>query len=192
MSQLQQNDHSGDGVGQSRFTRRLALLGLGQLACFGAVGGRLYQLQVMEESRYAPLADDNRLAVHVLAPERGRILDRFGVVLASNEEGFRATLIPGRAGNVRQTLGVLARIVSLSDAEQDRLAARARHHSPTSPLVLASELTFEQVAQLGLLAPRLPGVQTERAPQRRYHRGRACGHVLGYVGGVERLALDDP
>ena len=57
---------------------------------------------------------------------------------------------------------------------------------------MASELTFEQVAQLGLLAPRLPGVQTERAPQRRYHRGRACGHVVGYVGGVERLALDDP
>lgn len=184
-------DDAGDLV-EARFTRRLLLLGLGQLACFGAVGARLYQLQVMEESRYVPLAEDNRLAVQLITPERGRIFDRFGQLLATNDEGFRATLIPGRAGNLRRTLRVFSRIVPMSAFEQERLAVRARQHGAANPLVLASALTFEQVAQLGILAPRLPGVQIEKAPQRRYHYGYAIGHVVGHVGSIERLALDDP
>lgn len=189
----ERNDQGDPGdVVHARFSRRLLLLGLGQLACFGAVGARLYQLQVMEESRYVPLAEDNRLAVHILSPERGRIFDRFGQVLAANDEGFRATLIPGRTGNLRRTLSVFSHVVPMSEAEQERLVVRARQHGAANPLVLAPALTFEQVAQIGLLAPRLPGVQTERAPQRRYHYGYAFGHVVGHVGSVERLALDDP
>lgn len=184
-------DDAGDLV-EARFTRRLLLLGLGQLACFGAVGARLYQLQVMEESRYVPLAEDNRLAVQLIAPERGRIFDRFGQPLATNDEGFRATLIPGRAGNLRRTLAVFSRIVPMSGIEQERLVVRARQHGAASPLVLASALSFEQVAQLGILAPRLPGVQIEKSPQRRYHYGYATGHIVGHVGSIERLALDDP
>ncbi len=189
---MSDRDEDVDNIMQARFSRRLLLLGLGQLACFGAVGARLYQLQVMDESRYAPLAEDNRLAVHILSPERGRILDRFGLPLATNDEGFRAILIPGRGGNLRRTLAVFSRVVAMTGAEQDRLVMRARQHGAASPLVLAPALSFEQVAQLGILAPRLPGIQTERAPQRRYHHGYAVGHVVGHVGGVERLALDDP
>jgi penicillin-binding protein 2 len=124
-------------------------------------------------------------------PERGRILDRFGVVLAGNEESYRATLVPSQAGDLRQTLAVFARVVPITAAEQERIVQRARRQSRSGLLLLASDLSFEQVAALGLIAPRLPGVETERSPRRRYHRGAALGHVVGHVGAVDRLALDD-
>lgn len=184
-------DDGDDPQLRQTFTRRVALLGLGQLACFGAVALRLYQIQVMDEGRYAPLAEGNRIGIHLRAPERGRILDRFGEVLASNQEGFRATLIPSRAGDLRQTLATFARIVPLTADEQDRIVQRAQRKSRSAALVLASDLSFEQVAELSVMAPRLPGVETEFAPRRTYFYGDSVGHVIGYVGGVERLALDD-
>lgn len=185
------NPFDDDGGARAGFARRALLLGALQVVGFGAVGARLYQLQVMDESRYAPLAEDNRIGTHVLAPERGRILDRFGDVLADNDEGFRATLIPGRTSDVRQTLALFARIVPMTADEQERLLARARRHSRGVPVVLAGDLSFEQVAEINLLAPRLHGVKTERAPKRRYYRGTQVGHIVGYVGSVERFALDD-
>ena len=192
-------DGAGEGEAAAatgrRFTRRLLLIGGAQAAGFGVIVGRLYQLQVMEEGRYAPLADDNRIAIQGLAAERGRILDRFGEVLAANGNGFRATLVPGRiAGRgdeLRRTLLLFARIVPTTAAEQERIVERARRSSRHAPLVIASDLSFEQVAELGLLAPRLAGIGTERTFERRYHHGAALGHVVGHVGAVERLALDD-
>ncbi len=184
-------DDDDEAARHQTFTRRAMLLGGGQLFCFGLVGARLYQIQVMDEGRYVPLAEGNRIGVHLRAPERGHILDRFGEVLASNQEGFRATLIPSRAGDLRQTLAMFARIVPLTADEQERIVQRAQRKSRSQPLVLAGDLSFEQVAELSVLAPRLPGIATEPAPKRTYFHGDSVGHVIGYVGGVERLALDD-
>jgi penicillin-binding protein 2 len=174
-----------------RFSRRALLVGGVQTLCFGVVGSKLYQLQVMQETRYAPLADDNRISVQLVAPTRGRILDRYGTVLAGNDEGYRAILMPSLAGNVRQVLERLARLIPLSVEDQDRLVTRARRQQPNVPLIVANELTFEQIASIGLLAPQLPGVQIEAAATRSYPAGEAVGHVVGHVGNVERVAIDE-
>lgn len=185
-------DGDGDRDAGSGFSRRVLLLGAGKLAAFSAIAAELYRLQVVDGSRYALIAEDNRIGQHVLAPVRGRILDAAGAVLADNVETFRAVLIRGRSGgDIRHTLALVSRIVPLTADEQDRLVARSRRQSHFAPLVIAENLSFEQVAELSLLAPRLPGVSTEIAHRRRYHHGEAVGHVVGYVGGIERLALDD-
>lgn len=56
------------------FTRRAILMGGGQLLGFSALAWRLFQLQVLDEGRYDPLADENRTSLQVLIPKRGRIL----------------------------------------------------------------------------------------------------------------------
>ena len=66
------------------FTRRALLLMGGQVAILGALAARLYQVQVAEAARYATLADENRISARMIAPPRGRILDRFGIVVAGN------------------------------------------------------------------------------------------------------------
>ena len=75
------------------FTRRALLLGAGQLTVFGALSARLYQVQVVEGQRYATLAESNRISSRLIAPPRGRILDRFGTVIGGNKLNWRA--LPG-------------------------------------------------------------------------------------------------
>ena len=180
-----------DSDQRGRFSRRTLLLGVGQLAGLGVLSGRLYQLQVMDETRYAPLAEENRINLQMLVPLRGRILDRFGEVLAANQESYRAVVIPSLTRDLRGVLTMIARIVHLPQDEQDKLVTRSRSQAPNQPIVLASDLTYEQVAEINVLAPQLPGVQTEIAGKRRYFHGHVTGHVVGYVGNVVKVGLND-
>ncbi|MEO1693981.1 MAG: penicillin-binding protein 2 [Pseudomonadota bacterium] len=174
------------------FTRRAAILTLAQAVGFAVLGGRLYQLQVMEENRFAPLADDNRTTRYALAPMRGLIYDRAGRVLADNIEDFRLMLTPSLvSGSVDTVLADIAQVIDVPREDLDVLSRRARRQSPNIPIVVATKLTFEQVARLSVLAPQLPGTSTELVGQRRYFHGRAMGHLVGHVGSVERFALDD-
>ncbi|OYV35699.1 MAG: hypothetical protein B7Z80_17580, partial [Rhodospirillales bacterium 20-64-7] len=75
---------------QAGFTKRALLIGTAQAAIFGAIGTRLYKLQVDEHSKYQLLAEHNSISERLTAPERGLITDRFGVVLAGNQQHWRA------------------------------------------------------------------------------------------------------
>ncbi len=180
-----------DSDQRGRFSRRTLLLGVGQLVGLGIISGRLYQLQVMDGSRYAPMAEENRINLQMLAPLRGRILDRFGEVLAANQESYRAVVVPSLARDLRGVLAMLARIVHLPQDEQDKLITKSRTQSQNLPIIVASDLTYDQVAEINVLAPQLPGVQTEIAGKRRYFHGHATGHVVGYVGNVVKVGLND-
>ncbi len=176
---------------QQVFTRRALLLGVGQLGIFGALGARLYNLQITEGNRYALLADENRISVEVLAPQRGRILDRAGQVLAANTEGYRAVIVPAIARDLRGVLQRFARIEPLSFDDIERIVQRARRQSSNIAIVLAQDLSWERLAEINLNAPLLPGVRTEPAGRRQYFFGPAMGHVVGYIGAIERRAMND-
>jgi penicillin-binding protein 2 len=176
---------------KKRFSRRVFLLGGTQAAGFGLVGWRLFQLQVIEEGRYAPLADDNRVNLQVVAPKRGRLLDRRGAVLADNEETFRATLTPATTRDISGSLATFRRIVPLTPDEVEKIIRRAKKQNRNISIPIATNITFDQVAQINLMAPQLPGIRTEILWQRRYHGGAPAGHVVGYVGSVERVSVDD-
>src|SRR5690242_14900616 len=108
-----------DAQDQSRyatFTRRTALLGGGMATVFGVIAGRLYQLQILNGDLYLTRAEENRISARLLAPPRGRILDRFGAPLASNRRDYRALIVPEQAqGGFAQTLDALSRVISISD-----------------------------------------------------------------------------
>ena len=67
--------------------------------CFAALAGRLYQLQILEGEEFMTRAEDNRVNQRLLAPLRGRILDRFGVELATNRRNYRVLLIAEQASD---------------------------------------------------------------------------------------------
>lgn len=162
-----------------------------QAAGFSLLGWRLFQLQVLGQSRYAPMADDNRISMQALMPKRGRILDRNGAVLADNEDVFRATLVPARAGNTAKVVAAFSRIVPLPQDEVEKIVRRARRAGRHSAIIIASDLTFEQVAGINLLAPQLPGIRTEIFWRRKYPLGPVAGHITGYTGSADRAAQDE-
>lgn len=181
-----------DDVKRRRFSRRVALIGLAQTAAFGGLAMRLYDLQVRDAHRYQPLADQNRTDVQVLPAVRGRILDRLGAVLADNEQVYRVTIVPALARDVKSVLARLSRLVPLPPEKREQILVRARRQSRNLPIVVASDLTFEEVAEVSVLSPHLPGVRAEIAWRRRYHDGVTMGHVCGYVGNADRMAVEDP
>ena len=171
--------------------RRLLLVGGVQAAGLAIISARLFQLQVQDQTRYGFLSYNNRTSQQIVTPVRGRIFDRFGEPLVIGEEAYRAILIPSFADDVRQVVRLVSSVVAIEDAEIDRIVARASRQRPNEPVILASDMPFEAAGQIGLLAPQLPGVQVERAERRRYVRGSVGGHIVGHVGHVEQVAIDD-
>src|SRR5580698_7246494 len=79
------------------FTRRSVGMGVGMTAVFAVLAGRLYQLQIRDGAEYMTEAEDNRISERLLAPPRGRILDRCGVELANNKRNYRVLLVSAQA-----------------------------------------------------------------------------------------------
>jgi len=186
-----ETEHPGADNGRGRFTRRAVFVGLLQLGGMGALAGRLYQLQVLDQRQYNELAKRNRTMRQILEPLRGRIFGRYGDVLADTEEFFQAVMTPSLTGNIDEVLAVLGRIQPISPEDIARIKHAAAQPSSRTPIVVASELSWKQLAAINLNAPLLPGVHTEIGGRRRYHNGGTMGRIIGYVGSVERFALDD-
>ncbi len=173
------------------FTRRAVLLGLGQLGLVGVLGARLVYLQVMEATKYAVLADENRISPRLLPPQRGRILDRNGEPLAVNRLTYRAVVVPEQVRNLDATLDALAQLVGLSDADRRRFYRDMKGKRSFMPIAVREDLSWDELAKLELNAPFLPGVSIEVGQTRLYPHTESVGHILGYVGAVSEAEMDD-
>ena len=170
-------------------TRRALILGSVKLALFGTLAARMYYLQVVEQERYELLAEDNRINIRLAAPSRGRIIDRFGVPLAVNDQDFRVLLVAEQAGDVEEVLDRLAPIVTLTDFERQRVLRDVGRRRAFSPVTLVENLDWDQVARLEANAPTLPGVSIDVGELRHYPHGVATAHILGHVGAVSESEL---
>ncbi|MBV9860089.1 MAG: penicillin-binding protein 2 [Alphaproteobacteria bacterium] len=170
-------------------TRRAVLLGGGQVLLVTALAGRLYQLQIVDKDRYAVLADENRINLRLLAPPRGRILDRFGVVLAGNHLNYRAVIVPEQVRDLEATLAALGTVIEVGEADRRRVLRDARRKHSFVPLAVRGNLSWAEVARVEVAAPELPGVSVEQGLTRYYPFGTATAHVLGYVAAVSEKEL---
>lgn len=174
-------------------TRRALLLAGGQVALLSALAGRMYYLQVVEADQYRMLADENRINMRLLPPPRGRILDRYGVELANNEQNYRVVLIAEKAESVEETLAALAKLILLPARERNRVVREVRRRRAFVPVTVAENLSWEEFSRVNVHSPDLPGLQPEIGESRHYPLGATLAHVVGYVGAVAEDDLDgDP
>ncbi len=163
------------------FTRRALLIGGAQLAAFGVLAARLYQVQVVEGGRYATLADTNRISARLIAPPRGRLLDRTGLPVANNRQNWRALLVAEQTDDVDATLDAFARLVPLADHERARIERDVRRHRRFIPVTVREFLDWEDMARIEVNAPDLPGIVIDLGTTRQYPLGPDLAHVVGYV-----------
>ena len=163
------------------FTRRALLVGAGQLGAIGVLGARLYQMQIVDGARYQTMADSNRISARLIAPPRGRILDRFGTVLAGNKLNWRALLLAEQADSVQATLDAFSRVVPLDDRERARVDRELRVRRRFIPVIVRDFLSWEEMAKIEVHAPDLPGIIVDVGTTRLYPFGPALAHVVGYV-----------
>lgn len=165
----------------SVFTRRALLVGGVQIAALSALAAKLYQVTVIEGSRYTTLAESNRVSSRLISPPRGRLLDRFGVPVAGNKLNWRALLIPEQTSDVQGTLENFSKLLPLADHERLRIDREMKRHRRFIPITVRDFLSWDDMASLEVNAPDLPGIVVDVGTTREYPFGPALAHVVGYV-----------
>ncbi|WP_340115342.1 penicillin-binding protein 2 [Pelagibius sp. 7325] len=187
---LQKNE---DNERQRSFSRRGLLLGGAQTLLLAGLAARMYYLQVIESDRYRTLAEDNRISLRLLPPPRGRILDRFGLPLASNRQNFRVVLVREHAGDVERVLNALSQIIELDEHDYKRVLREVARKRSFVPVTVRENLTWDEVSRVEVNGPELPGVTIEMGQIRDYPFADSMAHILGYVAAVaERDLTGDP
>ena len=174
--------NSRDNDRQRQFSRRAALLAGGQFSLLTVLVGRMYYLQVVESERYQMLAEENRINMRLLPPSRGRVIDRFGVPIAVNQQNYRVLLKAENAPDVSAVLDRLSMIIPISADEKARVLKEIRRRRKFVPVTVREFLDWEEVARLEVNTPDLPGIDIDVGERRFYPNGEAAAHILGYVG----------
>jgi penicillin-binding protein 2 len=178
---------------QKLFTRRAAILAGAHATLLAALAGRMYELQIVESERYAVLANENRISLRLLAPLRGRILDRFGVALADSRQNYQLVIVAEQAGDVAATLDALRALIEIGETDRRRVLRDVRRKHSFVPVVVRANLSWDEMARVEVAIPELPGVSIDQGFTRHYPFGETAAHVVGYVAAVSEQELDgDP
>src|ERR1700744_4724638 len=176
---------------QGVFHRRAFLLGGFAGAGLLALGGRLAHRQLIETERYTNLSASNQFNFKLTPPPRGLIVDRNGVVLASNRPNFRLMVAKDKGIDPASTLKTLAEFVPMDDGRQARLLREISNAPRKSPVQIMEDMSWEQFSAINIRAPELPGVTADMGEVRGYPYGGAFAHVIGYVAKVNKSDLSD-
>lgn len=176
---------------QGQFHRRAFLLGGFAGAGLLALSGRLAYLQLFQTQRFEKLSASNQFNFKLMPPPRGLIIDRNGVVLASNRPNFRLMIARDKGMDVPGTLKTLASFVPMDDKRQTRLAKDIAAAPKRARVEVAEDMSWEQFSAINLRTPTLPGVSADMGEVRVYPHGGAFAHVIGYVGKVNEKDLTE-
>ncbi|WP_341863924.1 penicillin-binding protein 2 [Gymnodinialimonas sp. 57CJ19] len=164
--------------------RRGLIVGGLFLGTSAVLAGRMRYLQVERADDFRLLAEDNRISIRVLPPERGLIFDRSGVLIAGNEPVYRITFVREDADDVDAVLDRLSQIVTLDMEGLARKREEIFAVRPWVPVTIADRLSWEEMSSVAVNAPALPGVNPEVGLSRAYPMGADLAHVVGYVRNV--------
>jgi penicillin-binding protein 2 len=166
-----------------QMTRRTFLLGAGKAVLMLGLVGRVYQLQILERHRYQTLSDENRIAFRLIPAPRGRILDRWGTPLVSNENSFQVVLLAEKVPDLEEAIRNLQAFIDLSGIDTELLLQQLiQKSSSLVPILIKDNLRWEEVSAIETNREALPGIVVEVGQQRRYLYDDAIAHFIGYVG----------
>ncbi|TAF74968.1 MAG: penicillin-binding protein 2 [Alphaproteobacteria bacterium] len=167
-----------------RFLERRSFMLAGmQLTVSSALLGQLFYLQSFKRENYTTLAEDNRINMQLIVPERGLIIDRFGVRLAENKPNFQLVMERGLMKK-RETLFAALRPL-LEDPNyplEEMLQKQIRRTPHSQNIILKDHLSWDEVSALEFHAPQLAGIHIETGTMRHYPLANKASHLLGYVG----------
>ncbi len=166
-------------------SRRFRVLVLVVLAGLLLLGWRYADLQLGDHETFAARADDNRIRLRAIAPNRGLILDRHGRVLAENRPAYRLVIVPERTPGLAETVERLGELVPISADELRRFEQQRQRSRRFQAVTLKTNLSDEEVARLAVQRHRLPGIEIEPYLTRYYPHGPLLAHVVGYIGRID-------
>ena len=177
-----------------RFRGRLLAAAAFVLLAFGLLGARLVYLQVIRHDDLTMQAEANRIAVVPIVPNRGLIVDRHGVVLATNYSAYTLEITPSRVGPLEPLIDELAKVVDIAPRDRKRFRRLLDESKNFESLPIRTKLAEDEVARFTAQRFRFPGVEVKARLFRSYPLGEVGSHLLGYIGRInqaEKKAMED-
>lgn len=152
---------------------------------------RYGQLQITDYNIYKTHSDRNRIQLLPIAPKRGLIFDRNGVLLAENIPSYTLTVVKERVASLDDTLAIIGELIPLADDDIEQFRKRLSRRRPYEAVPLKFRVSDEEIAKIAVNRYRIPGVEIDAQLVRHYPHGELFAHVLGYVGRISERELDD-
>ena len=178
----------------ARFRQRVLVVSVVVLVCFALLAARLVVLQVARHDDLMAQAESNRTAVVPVVPNRGLILDRNGIVLATNYSAYTLEITPSRVVALDQTLAELSELLDITARDRRRFKKLQEESKSFESIAIRTKLTDEEVARFAAQRFRFPGVEIKARLFRSYPFGELASHVVGYIGRInksEKERLED-
>ncbi len=175
---------------QHLFRVRAIVVGAIALGLLLFVAGRLINLQIVNYSHFATLAEGNRLRDEPVTPPRGLIFDRNGVALAENRPSYELDVVPEQVTDLDATLTSLGKVVDLKPTDLKRFNELLKTKRPFQPLPLRVTLSDDEIARFAAERQDFPGVDIRATLERYYPQGELTAAVVGYVGLADPDELD--
>jgi penicillin-binding protein 2 len=169
-----------------RFRGRVIAAGVFVLLAFSLLVFRWFVLQVVRHDDLAAQAEANRIGVVPIVPNRGLIVDRNGVVLATNFPAYTLEITPSKVADIEATINGISQIVEVSTRDRRRFKQLMEESKSFESLPLRTKLKEDEVARFIAQRFRFPGVEVKARLFRNYPHGELAAHLLGYIGRINQ------
>jgi penicillin-binding protein 2 len=169
----------------NRFRSRVVVVTFVVLIAFGVLCSRLFYLQVIRYSELNAAAESNRTAIVPIVPNRGVIMDRNGVVLATNYSAYTLEITPSKVvAPVEEVIEQLSAIIDIQTRDKRRFKKQVDESKSIDSVPIRTRLTDEEVARFAAQRYRFPGVEIRARLFRNYPYDQLASHVIGYIGRI--------
>jgi penicillin-binding protein 2 len=169
-----------------QFQLRIGVAGVVVLIGFALLAARFLYLQIIQHDVYQAKAEDNRISIVPVTPNRGLIVDRNGVVIARNYSGYTLEIFPARVNNLEDTIDQLAGLVEIQPRDRVRFRKMLAETRNAESLPIRSRLSDEEAARFAANRYRFEGVEIKGRLFRQYPFGDVASHVVGYMGRINQ------
>src|SRR4051812_4943869 len=170
----------------AQFHLRIGVAGVLVLAAFGLLAARFIFLQVVQHQHYAAKAEDNRISIVPVPPNRGLIMDRNGIILARNYSGYTLEIFPRRVKSIEATIEQVSELIEITGRDRARFRKLLAETRNADSLPIKTRLSDEEVAKFAANRYRYEGVEIKARLFRQYPYGDVASHVIGYMGRVNQ------
>ena len=184
MRKLQRQAYQDPQTLKRLFTRRLIAISVCVALLTLVLVIRLFSLQIIEKKHYSTLSRNNSITLVPLAPPRGLIYDRNGVLLAENIPAFSLTIIPDHVDNLQETITQLRMVINISPEDERVFYRELKRKRRFDEVPIKVKLSPQEVAVFSVNQYRFPGVQIQATLIRHYIYPNDFVAVIGYVGRI--------
>ncbi len=167
-----------------QFQLRVGIAGAVVIAALALLGARFLWLQVLQHDVYQAKAEDNRISIVPVTPNRGLIVDRNGVVIARNYSGYTLEIFPRRVNSIERTIDEITEYVDITARDRARFRKLLAETRNAESLPIKNRLSDEEVAKVAANRYRFEGVEIKARLFRQYPFGDVGSHVIGYMGRI--------